>query len=413
MHLTSALKAVKCHIVNYCETAYANNGIKYLWSINNSNDVLEKIKTYNNISNLSTFDFSTLYTSLPHNQIKEKLKQLIKWTFDREGKLYLATRTDKSFFSNKLYDKVYKSWTCSEICSALCFLIDNIFVEFDDKVYRQVIGIPMGTNCAPLVADLFLYCHEKHFMDKLVNSNKTNLIECFNRTSRYLDDILNLDNPHFHKYIPKIYPKELTLTKANSSDQKAAFLDLDIGIENNRIHTKIYDKRDDFGFPIVNFPWLDGDVPRAPCYGIYISQLVRFARACSEVKDFHSRNIQLTEKLLSQGYRYHKLRKYFGKFYKNYKELLLKFGHISYYDFVAQGIAHPKFYGDLVFKLRKIVNTDSFHVSSKRILKRFIRRKYDKTVMRQTLLMVIGPSTTFNLNSLLHSTLTGVAEGTP
>ena len=219
--------------------------------------------------------------------------------------------------------------------------------------------------------------------------------------------------PDFYKYIPEIYPKELTLTKANSSDQKAAFLDLDIKIENNRIHTKIYDKRDDFGFPIVNFPWLDGDVPRAPSYGIYISQLVRFARACSEVKDFHSRNIQLTEKLLSQGYRYHKLRKYFGKFYKNYKELLLKFGHISYYDFVTQGIAHPKFYGDLVLKLRKIVNTDSFHVSSRRILKRFIHRKYDKTVMRQTLLMVIGPSTTFSLNSLLHSTLTGVAEGTP
>ena len=74
----------------------------------------------------------------------------------------------------------------------------------------------------------------------------------------------------------------------------------------------------------------------------YISQLVRFARACSEVKDFHSRNIQLTEKLLSQGcYRYHKLRKYFGKFYKNYKEFLLKFGHISYYNFVTQGNSSP------------------------------------------------------------------------
>ena len=66
---------------------------------------------------------------------------------------------------------------------------------------------------------------------------------------------------------------------------------------------------DDFGFPIVNFPWLSGDVPRLPSYGIYISQLVRFARCCTSVLDFHSKNLQITSKLLTQGYRYHKLRK--------------------------------------------------------------------------------------------------------
>ena len=71
----------------------------------------------------------------------------------------------------------------------------------------------------------------------------------------------------------------------------------------------VYDKRDDFGFPIVNFPWLSGDVPRLPSYGIYISQLVRFARCCTSVSDFHSKNLQITSKLLTQGYRYHKLRK--------------------------------------------------------------------------------------------------------
>lgn len=326
----------------------------------------------------------------------------------------MATREHKSFFTDKFYDKNYKSWTCTELCSALTYLIDNIFVEFENKVYRQVIGIPMGTNCAPLIADLFLYCHERNFMDNLVKSKRLDLINNFNRTSRYLDDILNINNPDFEKYISDIYPKELTLTKANTCDTHVAFLDLDLTVTNSgNVITKIYDKRDDFGFSIVNFPWLDSDVPRAPSYGIYISQLVRFARASSDIKDFHSRNLQLTSKLLNQGYRYHKLRKSFGKFFKNYKELLLKFGPVHFYDYVTNGISHPKFYGDLVIKLRKIINNNNFHTSCRKLVKRFVYRKYDKTIIRQTMLMVKGPYTTFNLNSLLHSTLTGKDEGTP
>ena len=97
-------------------------------------------------------------------------------------------------------------------------------MEFDDRIYRQIIGIPMGTNCAPLIADLFLYCHEKEFMDRLVTGKQFDLIECFNRTSRYLDDILNLDNPNFEKCISDIYPKELCLTKCNTSDTHTPFL---------------------------------------------------------------------------------------------------------------------------------------------------------------------------------------------
>ena len=412
IHISSALTAVKSHLINYCKTAYINSGVNYFWSINNSTEVLEKINSCNNVTSISSYDFSTLYTSLPHDQIKKDLKKLIKWCFDREKSQFIATRYDKSFFTDKPYDTNYKSWTCNELCMAITFLIDNIFVEFDNRIYRQVIGIPMGTNCAPLIADLFLFCQERNFMDRLVKNKKLDLIESFNRTSRYLDDILNINNPKFEKYIPDIYPKELLLTKANLIDNHVSFLDLDLKINaSGTIESKIYDKRDDFGFPIVNFPWLDGDVPRAPCYGIYISQLVRFARACSNVNDFHSRNLLLSSKLISQGYRYHKLRKTFGKFYKNYKELLLKFGAISFYDYVTHGIAQPKFYGDLVLKLRKVANNANFQTSCRKIIKKFLYRKYDKYVIRQTLLMVEGTYTTFNLSSLFPCTLTGNALG--
>ena len=138
-------------------------------------------------------------------------------------------------------------------------------------------GIPMGTNCAPLIADLFLYCYERDFMSDLQRSKRFDLIYMFNDTSRYLDDIFTIDNPEFEKHIPDIYPAELQLNKANTSDKETSFLDLNIKVIGSDVHTSVYDKRDDFGFPIVNFPWLSGEVPRLPSYGIYISQLVRFA----------------------------------------------------------------------------------------------------------------------------------------
>ena len=101
------------------------------------------------------------------------------------------------------------------------------------------------------------------------------------------------------------------MNKANSSDTETPFLDLDLSITNGIVSSKIYDKRDDFNFEIVNFPIHDGDVPRSPSYGVYISQLIRFARVCSHVDDFNNRNKVLNSELLKQGYRYHKLRKVF------------------------------------------------------------------------------------------------------
>ena len=105
--------------------------------------------------------------------------------------------------------------------------------------------------------------------------------------------------------VGQIYPNEVQLKKANSSHTEAQFLDLNVSISSGIVSSKIYDKRDDFNFEIVNFPFLDGDVPRSPSYGVYISQLIRFARVCSNVDDFNNKNLFLTA-LLKQGYRYKK-----------------------------------------------------------------------------------------------------------
>ena len=154
----------------------------------------------------------------------------------------------------------------------------------------------MGTNCASLVADLFLFCYERNFMKYLSNDNQADIIKAFNSTSRYLDDLLNIDNPYFEGMVNQIYPPELQLNKANASDTEAPFLDLHLSISNGFVSSKLCDKHDDYDFEIhvVNFPFLDGDVPCHPSYGVYISPFIRFARVCSHVDDFNTCNKCLT-----------------------------------------------------------------------------------------------------------------------
>ena len=158
---------------------------------------------------------------LPHHLIKDKLIDLII----REKTQYLACNEECAFFTSDVYNN-HNLWSCKKVCYALVYLLDNIFIRFGTKFYRQTIGIPMGTNCAPLVADLFLFCYERDFMKSLSRENQADIIEAFNSTSRYLDDLLNIDNIYFDQMVDRIYPTELQLNRANSSDTVAPFLDL-------------------------------------------------------------------------------------------------------------------------------------------------------------------------------------------
>ena len=188
---------------------------------------------------------------------------MIENTFKREEVLYLACNEERAFFASEEHKK-YNLWTCQKVTEALIYLFDNINIRFGSKLYRQIVGIPMGTNCAPLVAGLFLFCYERDFMKSLTKEKRYDMIDAFNSTSRYLDDLLNIDNIHFEQMVHRLYPADLQLNKACASDTEAALLDLNLSIHNDTVSTKIYDKRDDLDFDIVNFPFLDGDVPRRP-----------------------------------------------------------------------------------------------------------------------------------------------------
>ena len=207
------------------------------------------------------------------------------------------------------------------------FLIDNIFVQCGGRVFQQTIGIPMGTNCAPLLADLFLHSYEADFIADLIKKNEKHLARSFNLSFRYIDDVLSLNNPRFGDYLDHIYPKELEIKDTTDSARSASYLDLLLEIdEDGKLMTKLYDKRDDFSFQIVNFPFLCGNIPSAPAYGVYISQLIRYARACRKYTDFVYRAKLLTNKLLKQGYAVRRLRSSLQKFYGRHHELVDKYG---------------------------------------------------------------------------------------
>ena len=380
----------------------------YFGLLKNSGEILNKLKSRGFLaSGLSTYDFSTLYTTLPQNLIKEKLTELIEQTFNREGSLYLACNDKNAFFTSE-QTKRYKLWSCQKMCDGLLYRLDNIFIRFGSKLYRQIVGIQMGTNCAPLVADLFLFCYERDFMLSLSDNYQTDIIEAFNSTSRYLDDLLNIDNPYFEQMVGQIYPTELQLNKANSSDTEAPFLDLNLSITNGIVSSKIYDKRDDFNFEIVNFPFLDRDVPRSPSYGVYISQLIRFARVCFNVDDFNNRNLFLTAKLLKQGYRYLKIEKHFLNSTRH-SELIVKY-NIGLKTLLQQGISEPIFYGDLVYKFKRIVGKPNFSDQFKKIVKRYIRVGYNLDIMRQSARLVLNPIMVYSYGFLFNCTTVGQAS---
>ena len=250
---TSCLTTIKNHVIKYCEKVYERSGKNLFWSIKSSCEVSNKLKSLGfRASSLSTYDFSTLYTTLHNNLSKDKLVDLIERLFQREGSLYIACNDRNAFFTSDAVTN-YNLWSCQKVCEALTFLLDNIYIRFGSKLYRQIVDISMGTNCAPLVADLFLFCYERDFMLSLSEENQSGVIEAFNSTSRYLDDLLNIDNNFFDSMVNRIYPAELQLNKANVSDAEASFLDLHLSISDGFVKTKIYDKRDDFDFDIFLF----------------------------------------------------------------------------------------------------------------------------------------------------------------
>jgi hypothetical protein len=172
------------------------------------------------------------------------------------------------------------------------------------------------------------FSYEFEFLYARLKAKDYPTLNKFRRCARYIDDLLLINNDKLlDKCKSIIYPKELDLTSDDKDDQQVHYLDLDILITGSGFSYSIYDKRDNFNFPIVSFPDLSGNIPTRQSYGVFISQLVRFARGCLQFIDFQRRVQALTTRLLAQNFRLHKLQVAYVKFCNRHRKLIFRYGN--------------------------------------------------------------------------------------
>ena len=327
--LTKVLKLIENTLRGFCAYYHKNYGINPMWILKNSTSVHKILASFNRkkiAKLLKTYDFSTLYTSIPHKKLKTKISWVIRKAFNFSKKKFISIYGNYAKWTN-FQRKNTLSMDCKEITNLVRWLINNIYVILGDKCFKQVIGIPMGTDCAPFLANLFLFACEFQWIDKQRKANKYHLLKKFLGCGRYIDDLLMINNDHaMDKVMSEIYPKELILVPDDSTGLSVSFLDLKLIIKDNVIYSHIYDKRDMFDFPVVNFPILSGNIPLCSSYGVFVGELVRYARACTYFMDFEKRTLSLVTKLLKQFYTKKRLTRTWHKFCDSHIFLIQKYG---------------------------------------------------------------------------------------
>jgi hypothetical protein len=195
-----------------------------------------------------------------------------------------------------------KSFDKDQLKEAVKYIVDNSYITYHNVVYRQIIGIPMGTNCAPHLANIYLHQYEYIYLKSMMEKGELQIAKDLGNMYRYQDDCIAInDNDTFGKHYKKIYPAVMILNQTNVSRDKCTFLDLKISIYRGKFIYNSYDKRNDFKFPIVNYPDLRGNIPSSQSYGVYTSQLVRFVDINGTYRGFIKDVSKMTKSLKKRG----------------------------------------------------------------------------------------------------------------
>ena len=302
-------------LLKFARTSYKYK-IKYLdnniFIVDNRDKVVRFLDDSNQMKtpnkSVTTWDFATLYTKIPHEKLKEKIglfvRTIMGYVNTNRGAQYIcySKKSGNTYFS-KSESNCNVSYSADSLVEIINKVIDNAFVLYHDKIYRQKIGIPMGTNVAPYLANIFLHVYEHEYLSKLVENNQVNVAIKLANVFRYQDDCISLDdNGEFAKQCNNIYPTEMILECTNISKAVVTFLDLRISIFREMFRYRSYDKRGDFKFKICSYPHLKGNIPTSPSYGVYMSQLVRFCDINQKHTSFISDIKTMTSKFVIQGF---------------------------------------------------------------------------------------------------------------
>ena len=320
--ITKVFKLFYRQIEAYNAKSRFFSSVKTFWVLQNNEDVIasvEKLNKRNSVRTMSTFDFSTLYTKIPHSKLLDVLNELTDFCFQGGTHEQLSIGN----FDAKWVSKSHRSglrFSRSSFKDALKYLMESCYFTFGDRIFRQAIGIPMGCDPAPFMANLFLYHYESNW---LKNLRKESLQKArrFSHTFRFIDDLLTINDDNlFLESFKEIYPAELELNLESSGD-RVTFLDLELINHGGHLDTKLFDKRDSFPFSIVRLPFKCSNIPTSMFYGSIGAEVLRTGRVSSSKDYFLPAGKSIIDRSLKQGAEVSSLKKTLKKLYGRHQVL--------------------------------------------------------------------------------------------
>ena len=303
-------------------------GVNAFWVVQSNQKVTECMKKINSrgkAKSISTFDFSTLYTKIPHDKLLRVLNSLVDFCFTGGSRKFISvTKSGARWVGDASHCQLV--FTKEKVKEAVCYLLEQCYFKMGESVFRQIIGIPMGSDPAPFFANLFLYFFERKWVMDLKKRDLA-MARKFGNAFRFIDDlnVMN-DDGIFEKHFKEIYPPEMELSKENDGYDNASFLDLDIQIINDKFCLGLYDKRDAFPFSIVRMPFKCSNMPTAMFYSTIGAEVLRIARATTVCEKFVDSCKCLLLRMFKQGAEAHRIRKTLIKTFNHHNEC---FKHVS------------------------------------------------------------------------------------
>ena len=223
---------------------------------------------------MSTSDFSMRYTKIPHDKLTYVLNEITDFAFKGGTRDYVTVYNSGAFWSQSK-SKTGRSYSLQEIKSCLEFLINNSFFQVGSKIFRQVIGIPMGSDSASFFANLFLFFYESRWLKSIKNTNY-GVARKFGNIFRFIDDLIAInDGNEFENHYNEIDPSELILKKENTSHTETTFLDLHLCINEGQIQTTLYDKRNSYNSNVLRFPYKSSNIPSKMFFATISAEILR------------------------------------------------------------------------------------------------------------------------------------------
>lgn len=309
--VTFGLKEIYKQVCSYSNMIFKVTGINRNWIIDNNVPLLNCFNSSRGRS-IETFDFTTLYTNLRHDEIKTALSSVIKLAFKHRKLNYISIyKLNGNFVNNVRNGGLY--FDVDKLIEATNFLVDNSYFSFGKYTFRQKIGVPIGVDPGPFIANLTLWYFENKYLEKLYRVDYYSA-RMLNKTYRLIDDItsINSDGVFVNHYL-NIYPESLQLNKENSGTVSANVLDLDVLVVDEKFKINLYDKRESFPFDVVQFAPINSNVAGNVLYGVFGSQITRIFRICNDRDYFLNRIEKLINVFAGLGYSLKRLKSIFAK----------------------------------------------------------------------------------------------------